>query len=248
MGQPPRLALADHERLVAEGIGRLLVDHFDEIDVVDDGQALLDVVARRPPDLVLTDITMPVIDGLEVTRRLRRVRPEVPVLILTRHRGHKPAQAALEAGARGYLLKTATSKELLHAVDEILAGNLYVTPSVASVLMSSMLSPTPASETSKARDAVTPREREIAEHVAQGLETGEIAARLCIAEVTVRTHLRRVLGKLGLRNRVELTRHVLAERQEPKTSGAATSGRVNAAMTHVKNSNITLIDPTSSSP
>lgn len=245
MGKPPCLVLADHERLVAEGIGRLLDEHFDEIDVVDDGRALLDVAVRRRPDLILTDISMPVVDGLEVTRRLRRSLPEVPVVILARHRGLAYARAALEAGARGYLTRAVTSQELLFAVDEVLAGNPYVTPSVASVLMTSILSPAPPADPSQS--PLTSREQEIAERVAEGLETVEIAARLFIAEVTVRTHLRRILRKLGLRNRVELTRHVLRQEQE-KQKTAKLTPHVNAAMTRAENRNIALIDPAGTAP
>ena len=206
----------------------LLSPHYEDVDVVTDGQALLEVATSRQPDLILTDISLPRLDGLEITRRLRQALPELPVIILTRHAGLTYAQAAFGAGAWGYLVKTATPAELFRAIEVVLSGNLYLTPSVAGSpmsgisAMSAMLSPAVVSEP---KASITPRERQIAELVAEGLETAEIATRLYIAEVTVRTHLRRTLRKLGLRNRVELARHILTKKSSGKTPPGVTESR-----------------------
>ncbi len=213
MKKTTRLVLADPLRLVAEGIRELLKAHYTHVDLATDGRALLEIAtsgdsASQIPDLILTAVSIPEIGGLQVTRRLHRIRPTVPVLILAETSDQDCARAAFEAGARGFLAKTVAPQELLRAVEEVLAGRPYMSPAIAGKVLSSLFSTVPKPN----KGPMTPREREIAELVTQGLETAEIASRLFIAEVTVRTHLRRILRKLGLRNRVELTRHVLDER------------------------------------
>ena len=220
MNEPLRLAIADGHRLVADAIGRLLDSRFGPVDIVVDGRALIELAENRRPALVLIDLRLPGVGvgvgGLDIVRHLRRRLPEARIVALCHRADPTEAKAAYDSGARGVVVKTATADDLLRAVDDVLAGRLYVPPALAGHLVASMLSP---AETP--RDAVTPRENQIAELVAEGLETAEIATRLCIAEVTVRTHLRRVLGKLGLRNRIELARHVLvAELDNPSLASS----------------------------
>lgn len=197
-----RVLLADDHGLVAAGVRRLLESRYQVVGVVEDGRALLEAAAAERPDVILTDIAMPGLDGLEATRRLREILPDVPVIALTMLDGAGHVKAALEAGAAGYLVKSSAPRELIEAIEEVLAGRTYVTPAVAGKVMGSLRSRSPA---------LTEREREIAGLVARGLESSDIAERLCIAAVTVRTHVQNCLRKLGLKNRVELARHALAQ-------------------------------------
>lgn len=203
----PRVLLADDHQLMAAGVRKLLESRYQVVAIVDDSRALVETATAQRPDVILADISMPGLDGLEATRRLRRSLPEVPVIILTMHDDAGHVRAAFEAGASGYLVKSSASLELFEAIEEVLAGRRYLTSAVAGKVMGSLVSPEPAAPESP----LTRREMEIAGLVARGLENSEIAARLCIAEVTVRTHFQRILRKLDLRNRVELARYALAQ-------------------------------------
>jgi DNA-binding NarL/FixJ family response regulator len=200
-----RVLLADDHGLVAAGVSELLESRYEVVGIVDNGQALLEAATARRPDVILTDIAMPGLDGLEATRRLRLSLPEVPVIVLTMLDGAGHVKAAFEAGAAGYLVKSSAPRELFDAIEEVLAGRRYVTSAVAGKVMGSLLSPEPAAPES----VLTRREIEISGLVAEGLENVEIADHLCIAQVTVRTHFHNILRKLDLRNRVELARHAL---------------------------------------
>ncbi len=202
-----RVLLADDHGLIAEAVRELLELHYDVVGVVGDGRELVEAAATCDPDVILTDISMPGIDGIEATRKLRRRLPEVPVIVCTMHERARHVKAAFEAGAAGYVVKSSSPEELFDALEKVLAGGRYVAPAVAGKLIDSLLAP----ERAVPESPLTPREIEIAGLVAQGLESSEIADRLCISEVTVRTHCQRALRKLGLRNRIELARHALAQ-------------------------------------
>ncbi len=193
--QRNRVLLADDHGLMAAGVRGLLESRYEVAGVAGDGRALFEMAMAERPDVIVTDISMPGLDGLEATRWLRQNLPEVPVLILTVHDDAGHVKAAFEAGAAGYLVKSSAPLELFEAIEEVLAGRRYVTSAVAGKVMGSLLSPEPAAPASP----LTPRELELAALVARGLENPEIAERLCIAEVTVRTHLLNILRKLELR-------------------------------------------------
>lgn len=201
----PRVLLADDHGLMAEGVRELLESRCQVVGIVGDGHALLETAAAERPDVILADISMPGINGLEATLRLQRTLPEVPVIVLTMHDDAGHVKAAFEAGAAGYLVKSSAPRELFDAIEEVLAGRRYVTSAVAGKVMGSLLSQEPMA----GEPVLTRREMEVAGLVAQGLENSEIADQLCIAEVTVRTHFQRILRKLELRNRVELARYAL---------------------------------------
>lgn len=205
-----RILLADDHSLVAEGVQKLLELRYEVVGIVGNGRALLDQAAALRPDVIVADITMPEIDGLEATRRLCAAAPEVPVIILTMHDGTSHVKAAFEAGAAGYLIKSSAARELYRAIEEVRAGRPFVTSCVAGMVMGALLSP--QSDSSASPDSeLTVRESEVAKLVAGGLENVEIADRLCIAKATVRTHFLNILRKLELKNRVELTRYALSK-------------------------------------
>lgn len=200
-----RVVLVDDQALVRAGFGMVLAAQED-IDVVGeagDGAQALDLLASVRADVVVMDIRMPVMDGVEATRRLC-ADPDAPkVLVLTTFDTDEDAFAALQAGASGFLLKNVPPQDLLVAIRAVAAGDAVVAPRVTRRLLDRFAGRLgPANTTQKRLAVLTDREREVFELVAAGLSNTEIATRLFVAEGTVKTHFGRILAKLGLRDRV----------------------------------------------
>jgi DNA-binding NarL/FixJ family response regulator len=202
-----RVLLADDHPMMLEGLRKLLEPDYDVVGVVADGPALLEAAASLRPDLVIADISMPGIDGIEVTRRLLKVAPEVRVLILSLHTEPSWVRSAFEAGAHAYLPKSAAPEEIELAVREVLKGRFYVSPEVtrAAVVFAVKEPGRLLSMWRPPSDILlTPRELDIVRLVGKGLGNKEIAQELGVSVATVRTHLNRVYDKLGPGSRVEL--------------------------------------------
>lgn len=207
-----RVLLADDQLLVRAGIAMLL-DAEPDIEVVDqadDGLQAVERARRLQPDVVLMDIRMPRIDGVEATRQItnddfsHHVDSPVKVLILTTYHVDETVYAALRVGASGFLLKDAAPQELVAAVRVIAAGEAWLGPAVAKRLLTEFAArPDPRVPTPAEMQQLTSREREVFVLVAHGLSNAEIADRLVVGEATVKTHLGRVLIKLGLRDRAQ---------------------------------------------
>ena len=196
-----RVLLADDHPVMLAGLRRLLEPDLEVVGTVTDGRALLDAAERLRPDLVITDIAMPGLDGIEATRSLQASLPEVRVLILSIHAEPSYVKAAFEAGAWGYLTKSSAPDEIERAVREVLADRFYVSPAVArAALVPASTREHPPQEA----EALTPRELEILRLVAAGLGNRQIAGQLGMAVTTVRTHLTSVYSKLQVKTRVEL--------------------------------------------
>jgi DNA-binding NarL/FixJ family response regulator len=196
--------VVDDQTLVRAGFVRLLASEPD-IEVVGeaaDGSAALDVARRTRPDVVLMDIRMPKLDGLQATPRLLSAQPATRVVVLTTFDLDEYVFEALRAGASGFLLKDAPPDDLIHAVRVVAAGEALLSPSVTRRLIAEFAR-TPALRTDDRLARLTPREREVLSLVAAGLSNAEIAARLFLGDSTVKTHLTAVLAKLGLRDRVQ---------------------------------------------
>jgi DNA-binding NarL/FixJ family response regulator len=216
--------LADDHPMMLEGLKRLLEPRFEVIGAVADGRALLEIAQRRRPDLVIADLSMPGIDGIEATRRLHAAVPGVRVLILSIHTEPSWVRGAFEAGACGYLTKSAAPEEIERAAREVLGGRFYVSPAAARAALfpasegddgfgrerrgETVSKPHPARLVRGAPpapdQALTRRELEIVGLVGLGLGNREIARRLGVAVTTVRSHLASVYEKLGLSGRIEL--------------------------------------------
>ncbi len=195
--------------MMLEGLKRLLSPDFEIVGAVADGRALLEAAEIQRPDLIIVDISMPGIDGVAATRRLRALVPEARVLILSFHSEPSWVQAAFEAGAHGYLAKTAVSTEIEAAVQEVLKGNFYVSPAVTQSLLGWQRQELEIARRTEAprpapSGALTPREVEIARLVGKGLGNKEIAQELGLSVATIRSHLTRVYEKIGAVSRVEL--------------------------------------------
>ncbi|HLM07028.1 MAG TPA: response regulator transcription factor [Blastococcus sp.] len=202
-----RVLLADDQALVRGGL-RLILDAQPDIEVVGeaaDGREAVALARSLRPDVVLMDIRMPVMDGVEATRRLLDgAQWGGKVLVLTTYDLDRYVYEALRAGASGFLLKTAPPRQLPVAVRDVVAGETMLAPSVTRRLIETFLDHPPAVPGVPAalRD-LTARELEVLRLVARGLSNGEIAARLVVGEATVKTHVVRVLAKLGLRDRTQ---------------------------------------------
>ena len=198
-----RILLADDHPMMLSALRRFFEPKLEVVAMATDGPALLEAAERLRPDLVIADVEMPGLDGIEVTRRLQATAPDVRVLILSIHDEPLSVQAAFNAGAWGYVPKTSVPEEIERAVHEVLAGRYYVSPSVARAAFARTahpreIPPLPGNE------VLTPREMEILRLVAEGLSNHQIAERLGVAVTTVRTHLSSVYEKLRLESRVEL--------------------------------------------
>ena len=193
--------------MILESLKRLLSPDLEIVGAVLDGHALLEAAEALRPDLIIADISMPGIDGIEATRRLRYLVPEARVLILSVHSGLSWVQAAFDAGAWGYLTETSASTEIETAACEVLKGNFYISPLVSRAVLGLTRQET-AGGLQTARPvgagALTPRETDIVRLVGKGLGNRDIAGELGVSVATVRTHLNKVYGKIGLVSRVEL--------------------------------------------
>ncbi len=208
MSQPIRVFLADDQALVRSGF-RMLIESSDDIVVVGeaaDGAEAVRALSETPCDVVLMDIRMPVMDGVEATRRINRLGLGVRVLVLTTFDLDEYAFAALKAGASGFLLKDARPAELLNAIRNVAAGDAVMAPSTTRRLLDHVVPTLPVQPGARDRrlDLLTDREREVLLEIAAGATNAEIAKHLFMAEGTVKTHIGRLLAKLHCRDRVGL--------------------------------------------
>jgi DNA-binding NarL/FixJ family response regulator len=203
-----RIFLVDDQALVRAGF-RMLIDAQPDMEVVgeaDDGRAALEALAVTSADIVLMDVRMPNLDGVEATRRLLDGPGDAPnVIVLTTFDLDEYVFAALRAGASGFLLKDAGPEELLAAIRAVLSGDAVVAPSATRRLLDHVTDALPDGSGEDPRlERLTAREREVLLEVARGRSNAEIAGDLFLAEATVKTHVGRLLTKLGLRDRVQL--------------------------------------------
>jgi DNA-binding NarL/FixJ family response regulator len=203
--------LADDQPLLRRGF-RMIIEAEDDLTVTGeagDGLEAVDRARRNPPDVVLMDIRMPGTDGIEATRRIIAANPEIRVLVLTTFDLDEYAFGALRAGASGFLLKDVRPAELISAIRTVAAGDAVVSPRVTRRLLEEYAQLMPAAATRQADpypqlSALTAREGEVLEAVARGLSNAEIGAALFVSETTVKSHVGRILAKLGLRDRVQI--------------------------------------------
>lgn len=198
-----RVLLADDHRLVAEGLKSLLAPDFDLVGVVEDGRALVEAVRTLRPDVVVADIAMPHLNGIEALVQLRQDGDRVPVVFLTMHREVAYARRALDAGASGFVLKHSAPAELVTAIRAALEGKKYLTPQLAGEVLDAM-----KDGPDRAADPIaslTPRQRQVLQLLAEGRCAKEIAASLTISARTVEFHKYQLMETLGLRTNAELT-------------------------------------------
>jgi DNA-binding NarL/FixJ family response regulator len=197
-----RVLLADDHRIVAEGLKRLLRRQFDLIGVVEDGRAMVDAAKRLKPDVIVADITMPYLNGIEALEEIKKGDPSVRVVFLTMHRDVAYVRRALDAGASGFVLKNSAPRELALAVHAAAEGRTFITSSIAGEVLQAL-----KQSSSQAQDpvgALTLRQREILRLLVDGLTAKEIGAKLHISSRTVEEHKYRMMESLGLKSNTEL--------------------------------------------
>ena len=197
-----RLLLADDHRMLREGLRRTLEEEgLDVVGEAADGEEALRLAAKLRPDVVLMDVTMPVLDGVEATRQLHEHLPEIPVVILTMHADREVLARAIRAGASGYLVKDCSTDEVVRTVRLAASGETALSPELAaSMLAEAQRADTPAEEL---EPIISKREEEVLQLVADGLSTSEVAAQLYISIKTVKNHLASIYEKLDSRDRTQ---------------------------------------------
>ena len=206
---PIRVFLCDDHAMLRAGLRALLAAEpgLEVVGEAGDGADGVEQAVALRPDVALLDITMPVLDGLEATRRLHRLAPDVRALILTMHDDPEYLFQALEAGASGYVLKRAAEADLVEAIRTVVTDRAFLAPAAQQRLVADYLERRARGEVSPPVEKLTPREEEILALLAQGHTNQEIAERLVISIKTVETHRAHILDKLGLRKRAELVRY-----------------------------------------
>jgi len=202
----PRVLLADDHTLVLEAFSGLLADDCDIVGTVSNGQDLLTAAISLAPDVVVVDVTMPLLNGIDATRQLKRDHPEIRIIVLTMSEDRELAVDAFRAGASGYVLKRSAASELLTAITEVMKGRSYVTPLITEGLVGSMLG---AAQPSL---SLTDRQREIVQLVAEGHSMREVASILNMAPHTVAFHKYRIMRQLHLKTTAELIQYAIRQR------------------------------------
>jgi two-component system, NarL family, response regulator NreC len=205
-----RIILADDHSLIREALS-LLINAQSEMEVIgeaDNGRSAVLLTQQLQPDLVLMDVTMPELSGLDATKELRGTHQEVKILALTRHASSAYLQSMLQAGANGYALKQSTSGELMRGIHAVIAGQTYVDPALNTQLVCKMLGKN-RGRRSLHDNSLSPREEEVLRHVAWGFLSKEIAGRLDISMKTVEAHKANAMQKMHMKSRTDIVRYAL---------------------------------------
>lgn len=202
-----RILLADDHSLTLEGIKAVLEPYHEIVGAVTDGRALLEAAVHLHPELVVLDVTMPLLNGIDAASQLRKALPDVKLLFVTMHVNPAYLEAALSAGAMGYVLKSAAREELIDAIQSVLEGRIYVSSSLSNENLQRFEDPARAAAALR----LSTREREVLQLLAEGMSTKQMAHLLCISSRTIDFHRENIKKKLGLRTTAELTRHAIEQ-------------------------------------
>jgi DNA-binding NarL/FixJ family response regulator len=203
----PRLLIADDHNILAEGLRHMLEPNFDVVGLVSNGEELIAAALRLSPDIIIADITMPEMNGIDAVAQLRAQGGTSKVIFLTMHRDVAYARRAMEAGAAGYLLKHSVSSELTGAIREVLQGRTYVTPMIAGELFESYRDAEPSA--GKQNKRLTTRQQEVLQLVAEGLSAKQVARALNISVRTAEAHKAKIMDTLELCNTTELVQYAI---------------------------------------
>jgi len=208
-----RVVLADDHRMMREGI-RALLERQEDVEVIGeaaDGREAVRLADRLCPDVVVMDVSMPLLNGIEATRQIRRDCPDVKVLILTVHEDQDYVARLLAAGASGYIIKKAGGEELVRAIQTVHRGDAFLHPSIARVVVEDYVHRLQAGQGVGAQDVLTAREREVLQLIAEGYTNREIADLLHLSIKTVQNHRAKIMNKLDLHDRGELIKYAIQQ-------------------------------------
>jgi DNA-binding NarL/FixJ family response regulator len=203
----PTILIADDHKMFAQGLAGLLEDEFELVGMVDNGQALIDEVDRLEPDLILVDISMPVLNGLDAVRRLTQKHAAARVVFLTMHSDTRLLREAFQCGGVGYVLKQSAGEELLFALRQVMAGRKYISPTIEKE--KERESQTLPASTHKQHFNLTPRQREVLQLLSAGHTMKEIASRLNISTRTAESYKYQIMEGLGVQSTAELIQYAI---------------------------------------
>lgn len=219
MKTQPHILLVDDHQLMRQGMRALLegAPGSPRVSEAENGRRAVELARELRPDIVVMDVTMPDLNGIEATRQILESHPDIPIIALSMHSDRRYVFEMFRAGAKGYLLKDCAFDELNRAIRTVLGGHPYVSPSIAGALVSELKKPhsTPEDATRAASPDLTSREKEVLQLMAEGRSTKEIAAVLHISVKTVETHRRQLMSKLQVHSVAELTRYAIREGLTP---------------------------------
>jgi DNA-binding NarL/FixJ family response regulator len=206
MGKP-RVLIADDHKIVLEGLRSLLQSEFEIVGEVEDGRTLVAEAERLRPDLVVADISMPNLNGIDAARQIKKINERILIVFLTMHADVTYAAGAFEAGASGFVLKHSAPQELVLAMREAMKGQTYVTPMIAGDLIGAFQSG--ASLKGELKAALSPRQREVLQLIAEGKSSKEVAAILRISTRTAEFHKYRIMEQLNIKTSAELVQYAV---------------------------------------
>lgn len=205
----PRVLLADDHTFVLEGFKKLLEEHCELVGAVEDGRALIETAIRLKPDIVILDISMPRLNGIEAAKKLRKQLPGTKLIFVTMHADAAYVNEAFRTGASGYLLKRSAAMELLQAVQSVMDGNFYITPIISKEIVTALLKLGPSRLATI--DDLTTRQREILQLVAEGFSAKAIASQLKISHRTIEFHKAKIMEQLDLHTTADLVKYAIAQ-------------------------------------
>jgi DNA-binding NarL/FixJ family response regulator len=205
----PRVLLADDHPLFLAGLRSLLENECEVVGMVNDGRSLAEAASRLKPEVIVLDISLPLLNGMDAARQIKKEQPDIKILFLTMHANLAYLRDALAAGASGYLLKTTAREELLGAVQDVIRNRIHVSPGFGEEIVE-QFERRPRSFTGS-QSVLTARQREILQLVAEGRTAKEIASILNVSLQTVAFHKHQIMNKLGLRTTAELTKYAIQE-------------------------------------
>ena len=205
--QKPRVLLADDHKIVLEGLRSLLQSEFEIVGEVEDGRTLVSEAERLRPELVVADISMPNLNGIDAARQIKKINERILIVFLTMHADVTYAAGAFEAGASGFVLKHSAPQELVLAMREAMKGQTYVTPMIAGDLIGAFQSG--ASLKGELKAALSPRQREVLQLIAEGKSSKEVAAILRISTRTAEFHKYRIMEQLNIKTSAELIQYAV---------------------------------------
>lgn len=203
---PIRILIADDHTIVRQGLARLLEDQpgFQVVGEAFDGRMAIEKAAALKPDVVVMDIGMPLLNGIEAARRIRRQHPDIKILILSMYSQEHYVHELLETGISGYLLKESSGRDIIQAIQAAMKGETFLSPSISRVLVDSYLSLRKSSPKEERFNQLSNREREIFQMIAEGHSAKSIAQLLCVSLSTVKTHRRKIMEKLEVKNTAQM--------------------------------------------
>lgn len=212
MRKKPRLLLADDHSIMLAGLRRLVEDTCEVVGAVEDGRALVEAAEQLRPDLILLDISMPLLNGMDAARQIKKSVPDAKLIFLTMHASPVFATEALQAGASGYLLKQSAASELPHAIETVLKGQTYLTPIITKPVLDSIVHEKQGDgDVRKSLMQLTSRQREVLQLLAEGKSPKDIALLLKVSVKTVEFHKTRLMEQLDLHSTLALCKFAIAE-------------------------------------